>query len=136
MAQQRDNTAYSLHWTITDRTRALTTHRAIVISAPALYYHHLSMVSRGREERRGGRGEKGRKGPRISHFPEENDLVMAVKRETEYFSICEVEREREREREMETVFTSWQNIKLGKFLLSDSILANLLFNFGFLVSMN
>ena len=44
--------------------------------------------------------------------------------------------EREREREMETVFTSWQNIKLGKFLLSDSILANLLFNFGFLVSMN
>ena len=99
MAQQRDNTAYSLHWTITDRTRALTTHRAIVISAPALYYHHLSMVSRGREERRGGRGEKGREGPRISHFPEENDLVMAVKRETEYFSICEVERERERERE-------------------------------------
>ena len=115
MAQQRDNTAYSLHWTITDRTRALTTHRAIFISAPALYYHHLSMVSRGREERRGGRGEKGRKGPRISHFPEENDLVMAVKRETEYFSICEVERERERERER------WkQSLLLGKILNLES----------------
>ena len=113
MAQQRDNTAYSLHWTITDRTRALTTHRAIVISAPALYYHHLSMVSRGREERRGGRGKKGRKGPRISHFPEENDLVMAVKRETEYFSICEVERERERER--------WkQSLLLGQILNLES----------------
>ena len=53
-------------------------------------YYHLALVSRGREE---GGERRGREGPWISHFPEENDLVMAVKRETEYFSICEVEKD-------------------------------------------
>ena len=129
MAHQRDNREYSLHWTIIHWT-TVTEQTRLLLSLPrtsSVLLYHLSTVSRGRREEREGRG---REGPWISHFPEENDLVMAVKRETEYFSICEVERE------METVFTSWQNIKLGKFLLSDSILANLLFNFGFLVSMN
>ena len=34
------------------------------------------------------------------------------------------------------LFTSWQNIKLRNFLLSPSILANLLLNFGFLPCFN
>ena len=99
---------------------------AIVISTTASSSY---MVSRG--EGRGG--DQRSQGPRIPHFPEENDLVMAVKRQTE--STFQSGREEEQRRNY-LLFTSWQNIKLGNFLLSPSILANLLFNFGFLHCLN